>query len=110
MFRQGDILILPVTEELVGIKRYRRRQKDLGHVIAEGEATGHHHRIKTPRISLFTVGRKLFLRVPKGRVAELLHEEHGTLKIPAGVHEVRRQREYVPPTPTAPARTARVFD
>lgn len=114
MIRQGDILIVPV--EGSALREYTRdkgkrvaRQRNVGHVVAEGEATGHHHRIATKGVKMFEKDGTLYLEVPKGG-AELVHEEHSTLKVPAGVHAVRRQREYVAPRPNRVATSRRVWD
>ncbi|WP_433078334.1 hypothetical protein ACQP1P_37075 [Dactylosporangium sp. CA-052675] len=66
-------------------------------VLARGEATGHAHVIVGPD-TLLLADRddidRLFVRiVTKARV---VHEEHGTITIPAGDYRIVRQREYVP--------------
>lgn len=116
--RQGDILLVPVDKIPQGAKREPLSKE--GIVVAEGEATGHHHRIKrttvsrrkdrSPEVRAFTKGKTRYIHVPAGVKAELSHEEHETLAIPPGDHKVVTQREYVAPRPQAPARTARVWD
>ena len=99
VWRQGDVWIyrietrtLPAHDGLP-IKPV----EGLGLVLAEGEVTGHHHRIPTLDAQLFqttNVGMRL-LKVPKGG-ATVVHEEHDTLELPEGNYEVRIQREYTP--------------
>lgn len=111
MFRQGDVLLIPIesSEVILGeyVRKARRHRKLNGLVLAEGEATGHHHRVMqngrtTARIRIGRVKttrtNARVLVVPKGG-AELVHDEHQTIKLPAGKFLVQTQREFVPPTP-----------
>ncbi len=96
MYRQGDVLMVPVAEippEVVPVPRDRRGRM----VLARGEATGHAHVVGGPGLIL-TAERDnpeaMFIDVPShGRVT---HEEHGPISLPAGRYRVIRQREYVP--------------
>lgn len=110
MIRQGDILIVPASRsDLRGAKRVKRI-RNVGFIVAEGEATGHHHKISTRGVKMFERNGTLFLEVPAGG-AEFEHDEHDTLTIPRGIHEVRRQREYVPPRRASSLPTfRRVYD
>ncbi len=67
-----------------------------GWIIAEGEATGHHHRIRTRGVKVIRRGPRRFVHVPKGKVALFTHEEHETLRVPEGLHEIGHQVEYQP--------------
>ena len=119
MIRQGDILIVPVDgDPLKGHRRNAAKKRtqvkgpeDLGHVVAEGEATGHHHVVRTEGVKMYELDGVLYLDVPEGG-AELEHDEHSTLTIPKGVHRVQGQREHVAPPRAQPARvvTRRVWD
>lgn len=96
MFRQGDVLIVPASEipaAAVPVKRVRRAV-----VLAEGEVTGHAHRIVADGADLFEIEglEDRFLRVLTEGGVDLVHEEHGTIALPAGDYIVRRQREYTP--------------
>ena len=65
-------------------------------VLAEGEVTGHSHRFAVPaEAGLFRVGTSLYVDVLVDH-AELIHQEHGTIRLPRGPYEVRIQREYTP--------------
>lgn len=95
MIRQGDILLVPVALLPTGAKAIRKKKgEDV--IVAAGEATGHHHRIVAgQRVREYRQGRRRFLSVPRGG-AKLTHEEHDTLTIPGGKHEIVNQREYAP--------------
>src|SRR5262245_47031030 len=93
LIRQGDLLLVPV--DVLPERTLPRLTGRL--VLAEGEATGHAHVVDNERASLHgTYGGTWFLSVEDGEPVLLLHEEHDPLAVPAGVYEVRRQREYVP--------------
>ena len=89
MYRHGDVLILdpkPLPEAAT---------KRLSNVVAEGEATGHAHRL---------VGGEVWgdgengLMVVAGDGAKLTHEEHATLPLPptqqGDAYPIIIQREY----------------
>ena len=99
MIRQGDILLVPVDEFPTYLrlrKHYVKRDKELGVVVAEGEVTGHHHKIATDRVQMYRRGGEFFLKVANPEGAELTHDEHETLKVPEGKYRIEHQREYVP--------------
>jgi hypothetical protein len=109
LIRQGDILLTPVGALPYYIERDKRtarvkRKKGEGIIVAAGEATGHHHRIRTKSVVMYRDGINRYIRVPEGG-AELTHEEHETLMVPAGVYKVEHQREYQPQ-----AAPVRVYD
>ena len=65
-------------------------------VLAEGEITGHAHRLQDPASGhVFSVGSELYLEV-LGDTATVVHEEHGPITVPRGNYMVRIQREYSP--------------
>jgi hypothetical protein len=95
MYRQGDVLIIPVEsipEKLDPIDREEGRV-----VLAHGEVTGHAHAIEAEGAALFRDPKlmAMFLIVTSGPVA-LRHDEHDTIVIPPGRFRVVRQREYAP--------------
>ncbi|WP_395749174.1 hypothetical protein [Prosthecobacter sp.] len=89
-WRQGDVFII-ATDELP--KELKARPP----VLAEGEVTGHAHRIKagTRAQVLADASGGLFLDVEDAE-ATILHEEHGPVTVPRGQYLVRIQREYHP--------------
>ncbi len=85
--RQGDVIITPI-EQIEGNK--------LSHLtLAEGEVTGHSHRISEGLAELYEKEGTLYLRVLSD-TATLIHEEHDRIEIPQGNWMVRIQREYEP--------------
>ena len=90
LFRQGDIYIEGVRRVPEGaIKRHDT-------VLAEGEATGHRHRIRDFRSAvLFEFGDELFIDVVTDR-AEIVHEEHGTIELNRGIYRVWRHANMIP--------------
>lgn len=96
MFRQGDVLVVPVEEMPADLKKVPLEGGRL--VLAHGEVTGHAHVVEGPA-ELFTPAdvddlERRFLRVEQE--VELVHDEHSTITLPPGDYEVRRQREYSP--------------
>jgi hypothetical protein len=88
IFRQGDVIIRPSHTPVGGTK--------LPHLtLAEGEVTGHRHRISEGEAQLFERNGILYLKV-LSPTAILTHEEHAQVAIPQGHWEIRIQREYDP--------------
>lgn len=85
MYRQGDVLLKPVENIPTNTT-----QKSL--VLVEGEITGHYHQFLDPSIvSVSILNETQYVNVQQQ--AELVHDEHDTLFIPAGLYEVVQQRE-----------------
>lgn len=85
--RQGDVILIP-TQSIEG--------KQLSHLtLAEGEVTGHRHRISEGEAELFERDGTLYLKV-LSPTALLIHEEHKQIAIPQGNWMIRIQREYEP--------------
>lgn len=86
--RQGDVLLIPTSKTVEDTK--------LPHLtLAEGEVTGHRHRISQGEAELYAHAGTLYLKV-RSPTALLTHEEHQPLSIPQGDWLVRIQREYEP--------------
>lgn len=89
MKRQGDLLFIKVNE----IPKETEIKKD--EVIAEGEVTGHKHRISdATKATLIVAGLVAYVRALKD--VDVVHEEHDTITLPPGDWRVIRQREYEP--------------
>lgn len=114
-YRPGDILFIKI-DKLPGIKLKKKK----GNIILKGELSGHAHRLEGNAKILEVAegiannpygvwhGQRFVANSPirvelKSQVigyaivnapAELTHEEHPTITIPAGKYEIRRQREY----------------
>lgn len=87
--RQGDVI-------LISVKKSEDEGKKLPHLtLAEGEVTGHSHRISEGEAQLYEKDGTLYLRV-LSQTATLTHEEHKAIQIPHGNWMVRIQREYEP--------------
>lgn len=87
MYRQGDILLIRDDRPMAG---ERRRPVESG-ILALGETTGHAHRIVGGGVSEDGWGQ---MRVSAGPETNLVHEEHGTIRIPEGTYRVVRQRQF----------------
>src|SRR5216684_73852 len=90
IYRQGDVLLVPVEEVPEGAKRVRPKRL----VIAEGEVTGHVHELVGGKVELFEKAEVVFARIMSA--PQLQHAEHATQTIEPGVYRVVRQREYSP--------------
>jgi len=92
-WRQGDIYFVKLDQSpaLEGAKPVKTG------VIARGEQTGHMHRVSNPSLvggaSLTMLGQAMYLRAPETG-AEIVHDEHGTLELPAGLYAVVNQQEF----------------
>ncbi|GGJ76227.1 hypothetical protein [Deinococcus aquiradiocola] len=89
LYRHGDVLVqqvqtLPDSHPRPGV------------TLAHGEVTGHSHRFSEPgSVQLHQSGRDLYVQVLTDH-ADLIHEEHRTIRLPRGVYRVWMQREYTP--------------
>ena len=94
MYRQGDVLFVPVSKIPEGKKRDPRKGESA--VLVEGETTGHAHRCAVlDAVDVLDCGKGLYLKVGDGGLS-IVHEEHAPIMLPKGDYEVRRQREYSP--------------
>ena len=90
LYRHGDLLV----EDVDTIPSAARPLQHL--VLAEGELTGHSHRIaEADHATLYHMPAALYLDVT-GIHATLIHQEHGPIALPRGQYRVWRQREYSP--------------
>jgi hypothetical protein len=96
MFRQGDVLIVPIAKLPAGLKPVEREHGRL--VLAHGEVTGHAHAIRDKRAALFRDPElaAVFMHVSGDGPVALDHQEHDTIHIPPGDYQIIRQREYTP--------------
>ena len=89
MWRQGDVIIRPLMKQ---VEDKMDEKKDL--VLAEGEVSGHRHRITKGEVQL-KVNAMIGIMILKvlSKQAILFHEEHGDIILPMGDYEVKTQRE-----------------
>ena len=87
--RQGDVVIRSIKTIPEGLVK----KDDL--VLAEGEATGHAHRITKGKAEL-QVNALMGLMILRvlSEEAVLSHEEHSDIILPMGDYEIKQQREY----------------
>lgn len=93
IFRQGDVLLIRDDTASTNGKKIAREGGRV--ILAHGELTGHAHAIEAKSAEMFeldAVDRALKLARP----VSLVHEEHDTVKLPAGTYRVRIQSEYSP--------------
>lgn len=94
--RHGDVLIFGAASPL-GADATPVTPTPRGIVLAEGEVTGHAHRIaNSDGAVLYEWNGGRYLDVVAADGVQLTHEEHHTVTIPQGLHEIRIQREYEP--------------
>jgi len=90
MYRHGDVLVVAID----GIPSEAKKRPHL--VLAEGEMTGHSHRIaEVGSAEILQSNQEMFLRVVADS-ATLVHQEHGPIALPRGEYRFWRQREYSP--------------
>jgi len=91
IYRQGDVLVIPVTSIPTNLKQTKRV------TLALGEVTGHHHTIHDGAIGYASNVDALvdYIEVTSP-VADLTHQEHSTIPIPTGTYKVVKQVEYTP--------------
>lgn len=100
MYRQGDILIVPIAEEAVPAHLFdtpgEPRDARGRMVLALGEVTGHAHAVAAPGRLLRAGDRdtRFLMFLPEG--GRVVHEEHAPITLPQGWFRVVRQREYLP--------------
>ena len=97
MFRQGDVLIVPVKSVPKAASERVERENGCC-VLAHGEVTGHAHKIADGRAALFRDPKLMavFMHISGDAPVALEHDEHDTISIPPGSYRVIRQREYTP--------------
>jgi hypothetical protein len=91
IFRQGDVLLqridkLPAAASLV--------EATDRVILAYGEVTGHAHAISADYAQMYVWKGDRLLEIKPG--AQLVHEEHATINLPAGTYRVIQQREFIP--------------
>jgi hypothetical protein len=95
IYRQGDVLIAEVDSVPTNVTAVKRDKR--GVILAEGEVTGHAHRIPSRHAKLYrSESDARYMRVMGPAPVALNHEEHSTVKIPAGDYRVTIHAEYVP--------------
>ena len=84
-FQQGDVLFHSVDEIPANGKKH-----DM--VLAEGEATGHYHKVTSDNANVVEIDGTLFVDCDGEITIE--HDEHKAITLPAGKWKVSQVREY----------------
>lgn len=95
LLQQGDVLIERINE--IPKEAEQVLPTTRGFILAEGEVTGHAHRIlvkdrKDDSVSVYKRDNALYIRNTKPKVLE--HEEHKAITIPPGFWKTIKVREY----------------
>jgi hypothetical protein len=91
--QQGDVLIKRVNS--LPSKAIAKKPTPKGYVLAEGEHTGHAHRIaniETDICELYEKDGVLYIKA--NNPCNLTHEEHKQITIPEGIWEIGIVKEY----------------
>jgi hypothetical protein len=91
-YRQGDVFINTCNKIPDGMTPVQPKNGRL--ILAEGEATGHHHSVDCQAAQLFEHADKMVMIVAEPTTIQ--HQEHGAIEIVPGTYWVTRQREYTP--------------
>jgi len=93
--QHGDVLLKPVFGIPEGATKAKRKGGRL--IVAEGEATGHHHAIADKQATIWCLTKdgveQMYLEVEANHV-KISHDEHKPLDIPRGIYEIGIVREY----------------
>ena len=91
LYQQGDVLIRRIERIPDGAKKIKPTKR--GFILAEGEATGHAHRVAvSDRVDMLTLDDNLYLQAKWAFI--VTHEEHGAVTIPPGDYGIGRVQEY----------------
>lgn len=101
---QGDLLverIYAIPDGFTELEPDRHGRR----VVASGEATGHHHVLRTPGVCLLAREGVSDRVVTTSDLAELLHDQgaetyvptldHAPIALPPGAYRIIRQREWI---------------
>ena len=89
-YRQGDLLIRKIETLPQGLTKLNTK------ILAEGEATGHQHRLTSKTAQLFRndANQRRYLSIEEP--TQLVHEEHKPITIEEGTYIVIQEREFDP--------------
>jgi len=90
LYQQGDVLIESVERIPAEAREVKHNNGRL--ILAAGEATGHAHAITALGAMLLQKDNDLFVTTKEE--TEVVHEEHGTVVLPAGDFKIRKVVEF----------------
>lgn len=94
MGAQGDVMFRRVDAIPAGATRMPGATR----VVVAHSETGHHHYLEGPGIDYYRHNDPLVCYLQLAEETDVIHarpwDTHATLRLPAGVFEVRRQREW----------------
>ena len=96
LIRQGDVLLIPTADAIP-----ENGKLDASGILAAGEVTGHHHRVrkedkhaaKLYRVASWGNQPSAYLQVGEQSIS-ITHEEHAPVSVPPGRYAVRIMREF----------------
>ncbi len=88
LYRQGDLLL----KEIPRVPKNAQSVKSM--VLAEGEATGHKHKLVGGLVQVYEDDKNKFVEVEE--TTQLVHEEHTPIALDRGSYVVVREREFNP--------------
>lgn len=91
--RQGDILLVPVA-----VEPHSEASRHSQVILAEGEVTGHAHRLTASEVLEWSVEGQRYVRVLGDQPGELSHEDHDPTPVavvqPGVTYQVIQQAEW----------------
>lgn len=99
LYQQGDVLFKSFEEGdeefMKKLKPSNRSLKDGKRILVEGEQTGHSHAVIEEDVEIFEdEDGTLYMKVPKGKEATVVHEEHNQIQVPEGLWKIDQVQEY----------------
>lgn len=90
--RHGDLGFEKINALPKGVKKINNP------VLAEGEVTGHAHRLESlDNVDVYVDEKgEIFLEVKTGKSVGLTHEEHNRVEFSEGIYHMIRQQEMTP--------------
>jgi quercetin dioxygenase-like cupin family protein len=88
-YQQGDVLMKIMDEQPID-----KEAEMLEHMtLAEGEATGHYHRVTEGKAELYMLTGQMYMKVLTDK-AKITHEEHNPIEVPKGLYKIDIVKEY----------------
>ena len=92
LYIQGDVFLVQIDNLPQAAVKVQKSSK--GHVLAEGEHSGHSHIATGEEVFLYEADGTLYLSVNNSAGATITHEEHHAVHVPKGKYKVGIVRQY----------------